>query len=412
MHRLRAQYFFTFAVIGSLMPFLPTYMFELGFSKAETGYLLSIASLAGLVTPWIIAALADSGIDARRIMAALFAIAACVLGIQYVLDAYWPIVCIYLLFSLATAPIIPLQDGMNFSLQEDRKRNDQPTVSYQRIRIWGSIGFIIPSTILFFVFQQGLSRRYVLLLGAAFCVTGIAVAMSLPAACGRAKRKPRLLVEALDEAAGSPRRGPRNWRDMPTIAAVRTMMQPNIFVFCLGMFLVQLSIATYYHYYPVYLEQVVGIAPKWTGLIINFGVVIEIFFILSFGVVERWFGLRWVIALGTLGIGLRMLLLWMYPTEFVAVASQVLHGPMVLVMHVAPAIYLNRCATDSNRTSMQGVFAVAINGIGRVAGYALAGIVAERVHAGAFLYGAVLAGVAMMLFIAAFRDHAEQQLGT
>jgi PPP family 3-phenylpropionic acid transporter len=409
MYRLRAQYFFAFAVIGCLVPFIPTYMVELDFTKAETGYLLSIASFAGIVTPWIIAALADSGIDARRIMAALFGIGACMLGIHYALDTYWPVVGVYLLFSLATAPIVPLQDGMNFSLQEDRKRSDLPTVSYQKIRIWGSIGFIIPSTILFFVFQQGLSRRNVLLLAAAFCVVGIAVALSLPEACGRAKRKPRLLVEPIDETAGSPRRGPRNWRDMPTLAAARTMLQPNIFVFCLGMLFVQLSVTAYYGYYPAYLEQVVGIEPKWTGLIVNFGVVVEIFFILGFGAFERWFGLRMVIALGALGIGLRMLLLWQFPTAEVAIASQVLHGPMVVVMHVAPAIYLNRCATDANRTSMQGLFAVTINGAGRIVGYTLAGLIAEHLQTGAFLYGAVLAGAATVLFIVAFRDHATVQ---
>ena len=87
----------------------------------------------------------------------------------------------------------------------------------------------------------------------------------------------------------------------------------------------------------------------------------------------------------------------------VAVGTQALHGMMVLVLHVAPPVFFNRFAAERYRSSVQGLYAVAIMGTGRIVGNVTAGEVAEVSLRGAFLYATLMAVAAAGLFALAFR---------
>ena len=55
---IRAEYFLSFAVMGSLLPYLPVFLAARGLSDAQIGQVLALTGLAVLVTPAIVAALA------------------------------------------------------------------------------------------------------------------------------------------------------------------------------------------------------------------------------------------------------------------------------------------------------------------------------------------------------------------
>src|SRR3954449_7289282 len=69
------QYFLTFAVMGSVLPFLPVFLEERGLSRAQIGYVLGWANLGTALTPVLVTLLADAAVPGRRLMTLLLALA-------------------------------------------------------------------------------------------------------------------------------------------------------------------------------------------------------------------------------------------------------------------------------------------------------------------------------------------------
>ncbi|MEX0885946.1 MAG: MFS transporter, partial [Phycisphaeraceae bacterium] len=192
---------------------------------------------------------------------------------------------------------------------------------------------------------------------------------------------------------------------LPTLAAARAMLEPSMLVFLVAVWLCMLAKAAYYAFFPLYLTRQLGVPMQWVGLILSVGVLIEIFFMLGFGRLLRLLGLRGLMAVGAACDALRLALLFAYPNIYVAVGTQVFHGMSVLVVHVAPQIYLNHRAGERYRSSMQGLYCVAVLGSGQILGAALGGLVAQGTSlVTVFGLGAALGVAAAALFAIAFRD--------
>ena len=152
-----------------------------------------------------------------------------------------------------------------------------------------------------------------------------------------------------------------------------------------------------------------GVDRAWVGPIIALGVVVELGFMLTFGRLRDALGFRGLMTLGALTMAVRLGLLALFPVLAVALGTQLLHGMMVLTLHVAPAVYLNTLAHDRYRHSMQGLFAMAVFGTGRVAGSVLAGWIGEVSLA---LLFAVAAGVCVAgagVFAFSLREAGEEE---
>jgi MFS transporter, PPP family, 3-phenylpropionic acid transporter len=188
---------------------------------------------------------------------------------------------------------------------------------------------------------------------------------------------------------------------------LRRMLEPDVGLFCVAMWLVHLSAGAFYSFYPIYLSREIEVGNQWLGPISTVGVVIEVFFMLGFGWLLRRFGLKWLMVLGVGSVALRMALLAFVPTLGVAVGTQVLHGLMVVVVHVAPPVYLNHRAEPAYRNSIQGLYAMLVFGTGRITGNVVAGVISEGSESGTlavFGWAAVAAGVSAVLFAVAFKD--------
>ena len=65
MRGVRAQYFFAFGVMGSVLPFLPVFLQERGLSRAQIGYVTGVASFGVVLTPVLVTLLADAAVAGR-----------------------------------------------------------------------------------------------------------------------------------------------------------------------------------------------------------------------------------------------------------------------------------------------------------------------------------------------------------
>jgi MFS transporter, PPP family, 3-phenylpropionic acid transporter len=380
------QFFFTYAVMGSVLPFLPVFLAERGLSRTEIGYVIGAASLGIALTPVIVTWLADTAIAGRVLLSCIFALAGVMLVALLGAEGFWAIFSLYALHAFVFAPTTPLQDGIYFTELNRRELQGRPALPYHIVRVFGTAGYILPSVILYFFLGRSETVTPAMAVGAGFCAVGLLNALILPAGRGPAP----------------PHEGSR----LPTAAAARAMLEPHVLVFCIGMFLAHAAAAAYYQFYPIHLTDRAGIDKRWVGLIANIGVLVEIPFIIGFGWLVQRLTLRRVMALGALFLTVRMVLLGSSDTVSIAVGTQVLHGMTVLLIHICAPVFLNRRARDEYRNSIQGLYTVAVLATGRMSGSLVAGYVADAVSLQAMFYASAgMSLVAAVLFHFAFREH-------
>ncbi len=382
------QLFLSYGVMGSIFPFLTVYLKQgQGLTEGQIGIILGVASVSVLITPVWMTLLADTRFDPRRLVSVVLGISALALLTLNFSAGFWPVMVLLTFHSLAHAAMIPLHDGITFSTLRRRELEKQPLVPYHRIRVWGTIGFILPSLILFWLIRNR-DVDVILLCGVGFSVIALLHAFRL-----RDPRPERDGKAPLPERSG-----------LPTSKAVRTLLQPNVRIFCLALFLAYTGMSGFGSFQPLYLVEHVGVGPEWVGLIIGFGVAVEIFFVLAFGRLHAWLGFRRLMITGIGCLGTQTLLMALFPSVAVAIAVQVVHGMVILAMFIAPVMYINRQAGDHFRNSIQGLFAMAVIGIARISGVVLAGQLAGIDLRVILFATAGLCFASIALFIVGFRE--------
>jgi PPP family 3-phenylpropionic acid transporter len=139
--RISLFYAAVFLAIGIMLPFWPVWLKARGLTPAEIGLLLSTAMWIRAFTNPLIATVADRTGRPDRLLAAL---AWAALAAQFLfLPAYgfWPLLFVNLLASMLFAPVMPLGDAVTML------KVREGTLDYGRVRLWGSITFILAATL-------------------------------------------------------------------------------------------------------------------------------------------------------------------------------------------------------------------------------------------------------------------------
>ncbi|MFA9478340.1 MFS transporter [Phycisphaerales bacterium AB-hyl4] len=413
MRAIKINYFLGYALMGSVLPYLPVYLRAQDLTNTQVGYILGMMGIAILLSPVALTLLADAHLEGKTLLAAVFAASGSALAAMLLVDGFWPIFLVHALFCLAFVSMMPLQDGLNFQVQAQRQSAGRMTVPYHRVRVWGTVGFILPSLILYLALVNGAPIGAILVVGGAFGLIGMLNTTALPhtrstpRGGGPASDVPLPTNNNQPEANNNKPLANGNNR-LPTIDALHAMLRPHVLVFCAAMFLAHIANSAYYAFYPLYLTEQVGVPNEWVGLITNLGVAIEVFFMLGFGLLMARFGIRWLMAIGIIAMALRMLLLYTWPSVAMAVATQLLHGLHVLVIHVAPPIFLNRQADNRYRNSIHGLYAMTVYGVGRIIGAVLGGFIADISLLAVFGYSALVCAAAAVLFALFYREPTAQ----
>ncbi len=371
MTAIRRQFFLSYAVIGSVMPLMTVFLREQGgFDYFQIGLAMSLMSIPMLCSPALVALLADRNLDPRRILSAAYTCSAIVLTLIFFSKSITLTLTLFVFHGLAFVAMLPLQDGYFFSLAEDSRRNGRATPEYPLVRIWGTLGFILPSLILYIPLSRGADPRMILPCAISFCILSLLNSFSLRPAARLAVARGRML---------------------PSRRALSAIFAPKARWLSIGLFFGYLAAANYYAFIGNYLDEVVGVSKRHIGLIINLGVLIEVGCTLLMPWLQRRIHLKGIMVLGLGCMVTRMILLSFFPTPFTAVLSQIGHGFEVLALYIGPVMFLNRLADDEFRNSIQGVFTMAISGSARVLGGVSAGLMAT--HFG--LKGCLLLGAGL-----------------
>ena len=139
--RLSLFYAATFLAIGLSMPFWPVWLQGRGLSAAEIGIVLSTSMWVRAFTNPLVAQLADRHGRPDRMLAAL-AWTALLANIAYLgVDGFWPILLIGIVAGAAFSAMFPMGDAV--TMLQVRTG----AVDYGRVRLWGSLTFILAATL-------------------------------------------------------------------------------------------------------------------------------------------------------------------------------------------------------------------------------------------------------------------------
>lgn len=380
MRSLRLHFILGYGMVGAIGPFIPEFLrADRQLNAQQIGLAFAVAQACIMVSPVLLTMLADRWVKPKFIAIGIYLFAIVTLLGLWASEGFPAALFFFTAFSFAFAALFPAQDGLYFALQRQRAAAALPSPPYHRIRVLGTMGFIVPSVVLLVLIPAGGSLAIILPTAALFALMGAVNAATLP--------DPRV--------KSAPAAGAR----LPTADAARELFRPSRLGFCIAMFLLQFAHAGYYSFYPVHLVQTLGVEQRWLGAISTLGVACEGSLMFAFGWIAARFGIRRLLAFGAACTALRMGILVFANDAAPAILANLLHGPIILGTLVAPVIFINQFAGDTYRNSMQGVFALAITGPARILGNLLSGRLSTYDTRWTFAVGTVFAVIATGLIL-------------
>ena len=377
LYPIKIQFFLSYAALGSIGPLMALLLKEAkDFSPRQIALTLSISSIGMLFTPALMTYLADKSIDSRKILRFIFSITAGSLIAVYYLNDPLHVTISWTIYSIAFIPTLPLLDGYFFNHNQHLKERGEKGLEYQKIRIWGSIGFIAPSAILFFTLSGEKSIANSLWCAVTFCILSLlATYLMQDPACPE-----KVTVKK------------------PTREAFRVLLSPKLIPFCIGIFFSYTAANCYYPYLSVFFKESIGIQNNHIAAITSIGVAIEIIYLLNLTNLKKILGFRGVMTLGLFSMAVRLSILATFPTLKTALIIQIFHGLEILSMFVLPIMYLDQVSGPGFRNSIQGAFTILITVPSRLLGFVIAGEIARSYGAKEVIYaGSILSALGMLI---------------
>ena len=81
---------------------------------------------------------------------------------------FWPVMGLWTVHCLASLPLMALVDGIALSLQQRRRERGEDPGTFFHLRVWGTIGYIVPGLLLFVPLRRGMPVRWAVASGAVF----------------------------------------------------------------------------------------------------------------------------------------------------------------------------------------------------------------------------------------------------
>lgn len=370
--RLRLFYALYFSLMGLMLPFFPLYLAALDYTPLAIAMMVGVISLARVVAPplfghWLDAHPGEK--TARRIALAMLLAAAAILLLPY--GERWPglAMTLLLVFSLVWAGVLAPADALTARLGERMGHG-----FYARIRLWGSVGFIVTSLLAGWLLTDDVLMGLPVL---------VAILMLLMA------------TGSVPLLAQTPVPG--------TVANSRQVWPMPLRRLLLAAFLMQCSHGAYYTFYSLHLSSL-GYSHQWIGGMWTLGVVAEVIFMALMGRLPRLLPLAVAMQLCFALTALRWLGIAWSEAWWWLVLWQCLHAISFAAFHVLSVNAANRLVSHHHQARTQGWLAAFGFGAGGTVGVMLAGAVAGAVNiAAAFVLSAVIACSGVLLY-ACFRE--------
>lgn len=365
--RLSGFYFFYFAFVGVMAPYWGLYLHSLAFDAWQIGVLMSLLQVMRIFAPNVWGHIADR--TGRRVAIVQLAAFVCLIAFVGVFWAtsFWPLFLVMSLISFFWSASLPLVEAITLShLREGTER-------YGRIRLWGSVGFILVVVGLGAALDHA-SIRLVL-----WVVMLLLVGILLTA---------RLIPEAQVSHA-----------EQEHTPLIQVLRRPPVWSLILAGLLMTAAHGPYYTFFTLHLVAL-GYSKGLAGWLWALGVVSEIGVFLLMPRVFARVRPESVLLLTLLAAGLRFLLIG-YGADHLPLLlwAQLLHALTFGAYHASAMSLVHRHFTGRNQARGQALYNSLALGVGGTLGSLLAGALWDGLGAApTFATGAGLALLAVCIF--------------
>jgi len=363
LHHIRLFYAAYFAAMGLILPFFPVYLASLGYSVAVVGLMTGLLAAAKVIAP----PCSGYWLDVRHMPAGRFIVLAsalaalCAAGFNMSSTSPLLFAITVLSFGLLWAAVLPLTDGLSIHVSE------AALADYGRLRVWGSIGFVVTS----------------LLGGILFDVISLAWF-------------PWFLVGLMAIMALAGRGFPEIELNEPLIGLGKALPRALILLLVVS-FLMQLSHGAYYGFFSLYLLDA-GYQGWQVGAFWMLGVLAEIILMwLWTKPIQQW-PLMQVMMVCLLLAALRWTgTAWSHVWWWLLLL-QCLHAASFAAFHIAAVTWVKRLAPSHRHAAAQGWYAATGFGLGTTIGIMACGLIVQTYgFSAAFYTCAVVILPAMLL---------------
>ena len=346
-----------FASIGLFNPYAPLWFQSLGFSTLAIGTIASLQSWTRVVTPYGWSWLGDHWgrgtrrVDLLRIATAAILVAS--LGLLVFRDVVAVAVVVTLIF-MANGAVVPLTEAV--VAQRLATQQGLDVGRYGRVRMWGSIGFIIAVTLFGWLLQ---STGIAALPGWLVLVFGLlAIA---------AWRLPQTAGNAAVIAPAAP--GSSVWR---------VLRRPEVAWFFAGIFFTVLAHTSLYVFFSLYLDAL-GYGKGGVGALWAVSVAVEIAFFWNQGRwFMRWSAHTWLFAAALVTVLRFSAMAGLGGSWLLLVLAQSLHAITFAAQHAASISLIDRYFAGPLRGRGQALYSTLGYGLSGVIGGVGGGAISQR----------------------------------
>ncbi|WP_448210892.1 MFS transporter [Colwellia sp. MEBiC06753] len=341
--RLSHSYFWYFAVLGLMMPFLAVFLEGRGFNSLATGEILAIFMGTKIFGPMFWAFLADkSGKQLTIIQFSTTCALICFIGLFFV-DGYWSITLFLGAFSLFWTGMLPQLEVLTLNSMRNSAK------FYARIRLWGSIGFIALAMASSEIIAEFGSESFISI--------GFSVLLGLWLSS--------LLLH--DKKAT----GIQQQTSEPIFPLLLAL--PFIVFFVAGI-LLQISFGPYYSFFALYIRDL-GYPAYMVGVLIGVSVVAEVLIFILAGRVFKRFSVQTILVFSFIATSFRWLIMAYFGEQLVLlIVVQLLHAASYGLYHSASLQYLHQHFKPSQYNRAQAIYISGVYGVGGALGAYLSGV--------------------------------------
>jgi PPP family 3-phenylpropionic acid transporter len=334
--RLSRFYFFYYFFVGSFVPYWGIYLQSENFSPSSIGILLSLFQISRIVAPNFWGWLADhTGHRVKWIKLTSFLGLIGFIGIFWAKGFFW-IFLVMSALSLFTSSTLPLAESLTLAHLATSDGH------YSRIRLWGSIGFIVASLFLGYLIDlQGINiLLWVLLITQAIIFF---LSNTIPEAKEIHHKKNDLSI----------------WKIIKT---------PSVVALLIGCTLMVSAHGVLYNFYSIYLKEH-GYSTATIGWLWAVGVICEIFIFMLMPKILRRYSLKTILLISLfLGV-IRFILIGASPDQFyLLLIAQMFHAATFGSFHAASIEVIAYFFKGRNQSRGQAIYNSVAYGIGGTIG--------------------------------------------
>lgn len=289
---------------------------------------MGIGMVARAVSTMFVFPLASKYLSDRKL--ALFLVVSSLISVVlYIpMDSYSTLLIVTVLFSLFYPSLLPAVENSATTLIQ------QGSVHYGKSRSYGSIAFVI--SVLLLSLMIGLMGEAVILWSMIAYLVVMLLLQAMPA--------PEILNQkpSAEDRLKYSMKSLWKVKGFPAVLAVVTLLQG--------------SLASYYNYSYIYLQDSLDVNPFYIGMILNVAVLFEILFFLKADQLFSKWKTSSMLLLAAAGSTLRWVMIFAVPNVWAFILSQTMHALAFALAHYAFIQYITRILPKQQLANAQGLY--------------------------------------------------------